>query len=68
MEGFPQPIKKGRIVLYDQAEVLEWLGKSSEDDTETLDPEGYLSCRSCGDENYEYLEEGLCFDCFREKP
>lgn len=25
MEGFPQPIKKGRIVLYDQKAVIKWL-------------------------------------------
>lgn len=27
MAGFPQPIKKGRIVLYDQKAVINWLGQ-----------------------------------------
>ena len=34
MEGFPQPIKKGRIVLYDQKAVIKWLGQpDSEEQT-----------------------------------
>lgn len=27
------------------------------------DPDDGMACRSCGDDNYEFLDEGLCFDC-----